>query len=184
MPFETLLFTCLLPGVHSFQENKTRVHFEPEPGETLLFFCADNHSGADQGCKTCQLRKFLWGKQEGERICDLLIFYAKGDRRVLCFVELKDNKSDLPDAAAQVVNTYRGLRKRLKLSQNYRIQAFLLAHHGSAPVKHHQSTKELKKTFGDGNFIFDGKIDGRSNELADMVRGIAKAKKRKKGKRG
>ena len=35
------------------------------------------------------------GGQQGEPICDLLVLYDKGNRRVLCFVELKANKSIL-----------------------------------------------------------------------------------------
>ncbi len=53
----------------------------------------------------------MGGKQEGENICDLIVFYAKGEERVLCFVELKDNIADLGKATEQVTNTCETLRR-------------------------------------------------------------------------
>ncbi|MCP4105748.1 MAG: hypothetical protein GY749_09450 [Desulfobacteraceae bacterium] len=103
MPFERLLFSsCLLPGATTFKENNTSIRIYPEHGETILFFCIDDNSEGHSNCGNCQLRNDLWGRQEGQCICDLLVFYAKGERRVLCFVELKDNKSDLGGATEQV----------------------------------------------------------------------------------
>ncbi len=106
MPFERLLFTsCLLPGRTSFKESQASVEISPQPGETILFFCIDEQSKGDSGCSGCGLRKDLWDTQQGEPTCDLLVFYAKADRRVLCFVELKDNRSDTGHATDQVINT-------------------------------------------------------------------------------
>lgn len=157
MAFERLLFTsCLLPGVTRFQENNTFVEIKPQAGETILFFCIDNHSKGHPQCKDCRLRNDLWGDQEGQRICDLVVFYAKKDRRVLCFVELKDNKSDLTDATEQVINTYRGFKRHLRLTNQYLVQAFLIGHHGSVHTKHQKKDeKNLKKEFGD-NYIYAG----------------------------
>jgi len=36
------------------------------------------------------LRQLLWEDKTGEKICDLIVFDAKGSERVFCFVELKD----------------------------------------------------------------------------------------------
>ena len=77
MLFESLLFTsCLLPGMNRFQENKTFVEITPQKGETILFFCIDDNSKGHPNCGNCGLRNLLWGKQEGQPVCDLLVFYA------------------------------------------------------------------------------------------------------------
>jgi hypothetical protein len=74
MLVERLLFTsCLLPGITRFQENETYVEITPESRESILFFCIDNNSKGHSNCKDCGLRKTLWGKEEGQRICDLLM---------------------------------------------------------------------------------------------------------------
>ncbi|MDY6805347.1 MAG: hypothetical protein SXA11_16270 [Cyanobacteriota bacterium] len=94
MPFNTLLLmSCLLPGQTSFKEGKTKVIVQPQPGETILFFNIDDRS--NPGCK---FRQFLWGKREGENICDLIVFYARGEERMVCFIELKDNLGELGKA--------------------------------------------------------------------------------------
>ncbi len=177
MPFERLLFTsCLLSGVHRFQENETYVEIKPEPGETILFFCIDPNSKGHDNCKGCELRNDFWKKQPGQPICDLLVFYAKGDRRVLCFVELKDNRSDFDHATEQVINTYQALRPYLKLTQNYTVQAFLIGHHGAVPDERQKDEHALKGKFEE-NYIYDGK----PSEFADFLRGNeikTKSKKR------
>ena len=81
MPFDNLmLMPCLLPGQTSFKEGKTKVIVQPQPGETILFFNIDDRS--NPGCK---FRQFLWGNREGENICDLIVFYARGEERIVCF---------------------------------------------------------------------------------------------------
>lgn len=163
MPFERLLFSpCLLPGVTRFKENETVVEIKAEQGETILFFSIDNNSNSE-----CNLRDDLWGNQSGQAICDLLVFYAKEKRRVLCFVELKDNRDDFKRAVEQVTNTYNAVKRTLKLSNNYNIQAFLIGHHGSVPIKHNQDQISLNSHFGSGNYIYDGKKD----EFAGFLRG-------------
>jgi len=122
MLLERLLFTsCLLPGITRFQENETCVEITPECGETILFFCIDEKSKGHSNCKNCGLRNMLWGREERQRICDLLVFYAKDDRRVLCFVELKDNKDDLDDAVEQVTNTYDEIKLHLKINTKLKL---------------------------------------------------------------
>lgn len=181
MPFERLLFTaCLLPGVTKFTENKTSVVIQPTSKETVLFFCIDSNSKGNPGCSGCNLRKELWGEKQGERICDLLVFYANADsnRRALCFVELKDNRSDLGDATKQVINTYKEIKKRLKLSNHYSILAFQICHHGAAPTEHRRYQNDLVKAFS-GNCIYDGRPD----DFAALLRGVSSGQKKSKGKK-
>lgn len=184
MPFERLLFTsCLLPGETRFKENNTFVNIDTQPDETILFFCIDSNSTGHPNCGNCGLRNDLWGNQPNQRICDLLVFYAKGDRRVLCFVELKDNKSDLGDATEQVINTYSALKTRLKLTNHYTIQAFLIGHHGSAPVRHNLHQNDLQKVFH-GNYVYNGE----ATDFAEFLRGAANStvsmgKQRRKNRR-
>src|SRR4028119_230213 len=87
-PFEILLLSpCLLPGKTDFKESKASVKVVPEADETILFFNID-----DQSNPGCKLREFLWGTEKGQKMCDLMVFYAKGNsERVICFVELKHN---------------------------------------------------------------------------------------------
>jgi hypothetical protein len=161
MLLEKLLFSsCLLSGMTRFQENKTCVEIAPLPGETILFFCIDNNSKGHSNCPNCGLRQKLWGKEEGQRICDLLVFYAKddkkeGNKRVLCFVELKDNKSDLNDAVEQVINTYDAIKRHLQFTNEYEMKAFLMGHHGTPPIRSIQN--QLGQRFGTNNYLYDGK---------------------------
>ena len=167
MLFENLLFTsCLLPGMNKFRENKTFVEIIPQTGETILFFCIDDNSKGHSNCGNCGLRNLLWGKQEGQPVCDLLVFYAKEDRRVLCFVELKDNKKDLHHGTDQVINTCNTLKRKLKVAKNHVLQAFLIGHHGSAPTRHEADQKKLRKEFKD-NYIYNAK----TGDFAKFLRG-------------
>ncbi len=173
MPFERLLFTsCLLPGRTEFEENQAKVEIRPEPGETILFFCIDDQSKGAAGCSGCNLRKDLWGNRQGESICDLLVFYAKENRRVLCFFELKHNRSDLGGATEQIINTYRAIKGKLKLRNQYSVQAFLIGYRGSAPMEHRKHQNKLKKEFKD-NFIYDG----HKGDFAAFLRGDDKKKR-------
>jgi hypothetical protein len=147
------------------------VEISPVPGETILFFCIDKDSRGDSSCSGCNLRKDLWGDKQGERICDLLVFYANEheNRRVLCFVELKDSKSDLGDATDQIINTYRAIKTKLRLSNQYSAQAFLIGHHGSAPTEHREHQNKLNKEFKN-NFVYSGNPE----EFAPFLRGADK----------
>ncbi len=184
MPFERLLFTsCLLPGRTEFEEEQAKVEIRPEPGETILFFCIDDQSKGAAGCSGCNLRKDLWGTSQGQRICDLLVFYARKNRRVLCFVELKHNKSDLGGATEQVINTYRAIKAKLRLRNQYSVQAFLVGYRGSAPMEHRRHQNMLKKEFNN-NFVYNGHKD----DFAAFLRGTDEEKashgRRKAGRKG
>jgi hypothetical protein len=163
MPFENLLLSsCLLPGQTYFKESKASVKVEPLAGETILFFNIDDKS--NPGCK---LRQFLWGIEKGQKMCDLIVFYAKDSKRVICFVELKDNISDLGHATEQVINTYNTFK--VHLQKSYTAKAFIYACGGSSPREHEEYQRELLKEFGKNNFDFNN----RSNDaLGDLLRGI------------
>jgi len=161
LPFEILLLSpCLLPGQTSFKEKKASVKVDPQPGETILFFNID-----DQSNRSCKLREFLWGKETGQQICDLIVFYATENKRVICFVELKENIGDLGHATEQVINTYNSFKLRLKSS--YQAKAFIYGFAGSAPHEHQEYQKKLSKVF-ENNFEW-GK---RNNDLGNILRGI------------
>lgn len=163
MPFETLLLSsCLLPGRTDFKESNASVEVKPLTGETILFFNIDDKS--NPGCK---LRQFLWGMKKGEPMCDLIVFYAKDNEHVICFVELKDNIGDLGHGTEQVINTYNTFKVHLKKS--YTAKAFIYACAGSLPYEHEEYQRELLKAFGKNNFDFNN----RSNDgLGDLLRGI------------
>ncbi len=164
MPFENLLLSsCLLPGLTYFKESKASVKVEPLAGETILFFNID-----DQSNPGCKLRQFLWGTEKGQRMCDLMVFYAKDSERVICFVELKDNMGDLGHGTEQVINTYNTFK--VHLHQSYTAKAFIFASAGSSPYEHDEYQRKLLKVFGKNNFDFNN----RSNDaLGDLLRGIA-----------
>lgn len=163
MPFEILLLSsCLLPGQTSFKESKASVKVEPQAGETILFFNTDNQTNPE-----CKLRQFLWGAEKGQKICDLIVFYAKGSDRIICFVELKDNIGDLGHATEQVINTYNALKIHLK--KPYTAKAFISALAGSLPYEHSEYQKKLVKVFGQNNFEFN---DRSNDALGNFLRGI------------
>jgi len=163
MPFEILLLSpCLLPGQTSFKESKASVEVTPLAGETILFFNIDEQS--NPGCK---LRQFLWGMKKGEPMCDLIVFYAKDSKRVICFVDLKDNISDLGHGTKQVINTYNTFK--VHLQKSYTAKAFIYACTGALPYEHEEYQRKLLKEFGKNNFDFNN----RSNDaLGDLLRGI------------
>jgi hypothetical protein len=163
MPFENLLLSsCLLPGQTAFKENKASVKVEPLADETILFFNIDDKS--NPGCK---LRQFLWGTEKGQKMCDLIVFYAKDSKRVMCFVELKDNIGHLGHATEQVINTYNTFK--VHLHKSYTAKAFISASAGSSPREHEEYQRELLKEFGKNNFD----VNNRSNDaLGDLLRGI------------
>ena len=176
MPFENLLLSpCLLPGRTDFKESNASVEVTPLPGETILFFNIDDKS--NPGCK---LRQFLWGTEKGQKMCDLIVFYAKDSKRVMCFVELKHNIGHLGHATKQVINTYNTLKVHLQKSYtSYTPKAFISACGGSSPREHEEYQRELLKEFGKNNFD----VNNRSNDaLGDLLRGIAGGGKRKNKK--
>jgi hypothetical protein len=174
MPFENLLLSsCLLPGQTYFKESKASVKVEPLAGETILFFNID-----DQSNPGCKLRQFLWGIEKGQKMCDLMVFYAKDSKRVICFVELKDNIGDLGHATEQVINTYNTFK--VHLQKSYTAKAFISACGGSSPREHEEYQRELLKEFGKNNFD----VNNRSNDaLGDLLRGNSPITGKRKNKK-
>jgi hypothetical protein len=175
---ESLLFTpCLLVGQTSFVESNARVTVSPHQDETVLFFSID-----DQSNSQCKLRQALWGTQQGQKMCDLMVFYAKNEERVLCFVELKDNIKDLGHAVKQVTNTYHELKTRL-VSKKYIAKAFISAATGHRPFEEQRYLDELEKTFGKNNYEVinsSGSQGNKSDELGNFLRGRTKLGKGKR----
>ena len=161
-PFEILLLSpCLLPGKTDVKESKASVKVEPQADETILFFNIDEQSNPD-----CKLSNFLWKKKTGQTICDLIVFYAKERERVICFVELKENMSDLGHATDQVINTYNSLK--LHLNSSYKAKAFIYGFAGSVPHEHQEYQNKLSKVFKKNNF----EISRINNDLGNILRGI------------
>jgi hypothetical protein len=168
---ETLFLTpCLLTGKTRFEESQALVWVKPEEDETLLFFSIDDKSNP-----ACKLRKLFWGKQEGQSLCDLIVFYAKEGERIFCFVELKDNSKDIGHATEQVTNTYEHFKQYLSPKYRYTAKTFISTSGGSVPKNQKSCQSVLAKKFGKNNFA----ISKHPNELGDFLRGVKKKKKNK-----
>src|SRR4028119_860534 len=162
MPFENLLLSsCLLPGQTYFKESNASVKVQPLADETILFFNIDDKS--NPGCK---LRQVLWGTEKGQKMCDLIVFYAKDSERVICFVELKYNIGHLGHATEQVINTYNTFK--VHLHKSYTAKAFISAWTGSSPNEKKEYQKKLLKAFGENNFYFN---DRSNDALGNLLRG-------------
>jgi hypothetical protein len=173
---ETLLLTpCLLTGETRLDESQASVWVTPQKGETILFFSVDDQSNSD-----CRLRQKLWGNQVGEQLCDLIVLYAKGEKRVFCFVELKDNIKDFGKATKQVTNTYEYFKRHLKLK--YIPKACIVAASGSPLQEHEKYHSQLLKIFKQANniSILQGKNPKNKDEFGDFLRDV---QKKPKGKR-
>jgi len=169
MPFNTLLLTCLQPGQTILEDSNTKILLKGlQSNEVILVFGVD-----DQSHPHCKLRQFLWEQQKGQSLCDFIVFYAKDEQRVMCFVELKDNKKDFGKAVHQVINTYDAFKRHLKFS--YISKAFIAALQGSPPTEHHEHQQNLNAIFRQGNYLYDG---GHIDFL-EFLRGTLNPKKDK-----
>jgi hypothetical protein len=146
MLLETLLLSpCFLSGKASIKDSKTTLSVnkrELTEDETLLFFQIDDKSNP-----YCKLRELFWKTQEGHQLCDLLVFYAKSDSRVFCFVELKDNKKDFPTATKQIISTYHAFKDKLPadFKSKFTTKAFIKCSDGSYPNEYENSLDQLNK---------------------------------------
>lgn len=168
-----LLSDCLLPGQTSCNDRGVSVSLKPENGETVLCFSIDNSE--------CQFKKILGLNKPNMAICDFLVFYAKKQERIICFVELKGS-GDLSQATEQVINTYNHFNTFLqKTSENsnftFTPKAFLQVK-GSVPKQYEEYKEKLRKTFGEGNYEHNGK----STDFGDFLRGIPRKSKGKRKK--
>ncbi|WP_156093086.1 hypothetical protein [Planktothrix serta] len=114
-------------------------------------------------------------------ICDSLVFYAKNQERIICFVELK-RSGDLSRATEQVINTYNHFNTFLqKTGENFNFtftpKAFLKLE-GSVPQEYQRYKDRLRKTFGEDNYDHNGK----STDFGNFLRGIPRKSKGKRKK--
>jgi hypothetical protein len=175
MPFNTLLLSCcLLPGKTSLKENGVEVSLQQTSGETVLFFHIDEKSNPN-----CQFRKLLGLDREGMKICDLIVFYAKDNEKIICFVELKGG--DIKTAKEQVINTYTYFKKVIKKvdpSLNFTPKTYIKSN-VSGPQEMGKYQEELKAEFGEGNCRIS-----KNSDLGAFLRNIKPQPpgKRKKGR--
>jgi len=156
-------------------EKTVNISLEPQSGETVLFFSVDDRSNPN-----CKFRQLLGLDREGMAICDLIVFYAQGSKRIICFVELK-RSGNLGQAVRQVTNTYKFFRQFMNQSDRryeFTAKAFIKLG-GSLPQEYSKYKDELKQVFGADNY----EHNGRSTELGDFLRGIARQPKGKRKKR-
>ena len=109
------------------------------------------------------------------KICDLIVFYAKENERIICFVELKG--CDIKTAKEQVINTYTYLDKALKQSDpslTFTAKTYILSK-SSMPQELDKYKKELKDKFDEGNYDIS-----KNSDLGNFLRG---GKYQLKGKR-
>ncbi len=179
MLLETLLLsTCFISGKTSHKDSNTTISVNKndlQNDETLLFFHID-----DQTNPCCKIREVFWGKEDGHSLCDLLVFYAKDDKRVFCFVELKDNKKDFGKATEQVISTYLAFKETLipQFKTKYTAKAFICCSNGSLPQEHGKYQEMLKREFNN-NFEHDGESKDFLNFLRGKLEKIEKKGKRK-----
>lgn len=190
MLLETLLLSpCFLTGKISHKDSQTSLSVsrnDLENDETLLFFDiddqTDHHCDINDGNNhRRKLRELFWQQQDGHSLCDLLVFFAKGNERIFCFVELKDNKSDFPKAAEQVISTYDSFKQSLATSfqSKYIAKAFICCSRGSLPQEYKTHQNNLKAKFGN-NFEHDGKSENFLSFLRGKSSGFQSKGKWKK----
>ncbi|MFN4875491.1 MAG: hypothetical protein ACK5GT_03355 [Aphanizomenon sp.] len=167
--YHLFLSCCLLPGKTSHKEDGVEVSLQPASGETVLFFHIDEKSNPN-----CKFRQLLGLDREGMKICDLIVYYAKDNERIICFVELKGG--DIKRATEQVKTTYyyfNEFLKKFNSSLKFTAKTYIVCD-GSAPQEFDRYKEELKAKFGEGNYRIY-----RDSDLGNFLRG---AKYQPKGK--
>jgi hypothetical protein len=158
MPFNTLLTRCLMPK-NSFTENKVRVSVKSGQDERVLFF------RTDEGPES----PFRRDMGHDGKLCDLVVFFARGSRNVLCLVELK--RGDLGDAIEQILTTRDVFVERFKSDpykraiQNDLHYKCYIRCHGSSPQEKSKKVK-LDRIFGKGKWMVSEKDD-----MGEFLRG-------------
>lgn len=107
MPFDFLVWECLVPGQTSIAERGTgtSARIKPLGGECVLTFGIDNQA--------------FRGEFNVNRVCDALFFYKiEAKSPVLLFVELKG--ADIASAAEQVGQALQAVRRALPRDADYR----------------------------------------------------------------
>jgi hypothetical protein len=154
MVLESLLLTCLVTESH-FSESGVRVALEKEAKEVVLFFKIDEKSNQNSTFRADLNIK------ANENICDGLVFLAKDQRKIFCFVEMKGG--DIRHAAEQIASTYHHVTSSLTtMTQGKRcypqyksiIWKAYIAVNASSPYKITEEIRQkLTNIFGKGNFM-------------------------------
>ncbi len=176
MLLETLLLSpCFLSGKTSHKDSQTKIYIHRSllaDDEVLLFFDIDDQTDhycdiRDGNSHRRKLRELFWEKREGHRLCDFLVFYAKGSKRVFCFVELKDDKSAFLDAKDQVISTCSAFKDKLanEFKKNYIVEAFICFSKGTLPKEYKVALDELNKMF------IAYEHDGKPENFLNFLRG-------------
>jgi hypothetical protein len=149
MPFNSLCLACLSPKTN-FTESGGHVSIRKQSDECVLFFVVDPSSNR---VSTAREDLTINGK-----ICDLVVYYRKDDKSVICLVETKG--SNVARAVQQVKNTYDHLKRALNQATQGRACRTLFEDivwkayvclHGSSPrdIRNHRTT--LNGYFGQRN---------------------------------
>lgn len=109
MPFDLLVTSCFHQGTKFKDDgNSPEITLTPDPSrEQIIIFRVD-----ESGHMDTPFRKAYNMDHEGEKICDLLVYYKNLDtkKKYLVLTELKG--TDFDGAADQIINTY----KRMSLN--------------------------------------------------------------------
>ena len=156
MPFNLLLANYLHHGT-SFNERGVPVSIKPNSDETFLFFNIDSNKNKKQ------FNEYLGIADEGEKICDLLIYHfnhaSSEPKKAICLVELKGGK-DFPHAVEQLLNTHKIFSKLVantKQFQDAKWGAFIMT---KPKISVPHNTKQFMKPLKDkGLMCYIGKKD-------------------------
>lgn len=144
MPFNLLVLT-ILNRQTKLSGSGNVLSMEPREDEESLFFEIDSDASP--------INRLI--KQTGDKkICDGLILYLRGNKRIICLTELKGR--DINHAAEQILNTYGLVRKLLQnslrqtkegiaLFRDTEWRAYILQNRkSSAPTKKSNKSKSKK----------------------------------------
>jgi hypothetical protein len=177
MPFSVLLLTAASSERHITGYSQDRVRMpHVEPGEVALFFdkLDDDKKPMKKGLNILN----------GQKCCDGIIFYASGERKVICLVEMKS--SDLGDAKEQLKSTYTHISDLLKADcrycPNYFSQITWLAYiYSASPL--FKSASSYENDLKNRGFA-DARVSGNP-DITSFLRGESETGKRKNNqKRG
>lgn len=180
MLFDYLLLSgCLLPNRYSYSENGVKIELQPQSGELILLFHIDDQSNRD-----CKFRRVLELDNQGMKMCDLIVFYAKDSTRNICFIELKGR--DIETAIQQINNTYKYFHAKLNQSNACNLVPEVntkacIVSRACVPIKpldSYTSYKELKYNFGKENIYIS-----KSSSLDRFLRGLNYEPKGKKNRK-
>lgn len=149
MPFNTLLLTCLSPK-RSFSEAGGHIHFNQKADEIVLLFIIDQQSNPISTAYQDLIKN--------GPVCDLIVYYIKDHKKVICFIELKG--SNIQRAVEQIENTFIKFKTLLEHSttnkaccthcRNISYKSYIHLH-GSAPRFTREHERTLEQYFGRRN---------------------------------